>query len=216
LAAVDVKDFARHEAGRFKIKNRLNNVKDITHMADGMQSIQLPRREIAWPKPTRPEEILSICMSLFPDKPLPRFSRSSKIHTAVDSIQAFGMSKSRLISVSMAPRNTAPFTRRSCPLGVPRMASRLPSVQQIFLPQFSIEQAVKLYLSPAHRIGAKPYGSNNNLVSISNHVPDINCEVWDVLHQNLKPLRTFLQIILVVALQFMILKVRSHIRVPRS
>jgi hypothetical protein len=37
---------------------------------------------------------------------------------------------------------------------------------------------VKLYLSLAHRIGAKPYGSNNNLVSISNHVPNINYEVW--------------------------------------
>jgi len=75
-----------------------------------------------------------------------------------------------------------------------------------------LNKAVKLYLSLAHRIGAQPYGSNNNLVSISNHVPDINSEVWDLLHQNLKPLRTFLQIILVVALQFMIVKARSHIR----
>jgi hypothetical protein len=32
-----------------------------------------------------------------------------------------------------------------------------------------------------------------------------------LLHQNLKPLSTFLQIILVVALQFVIEKVRSHI-----
>jgi hypothetical protein len=74
-----------------------------------------------------------------------------------------------------------------------------------------LNKAVKLHLSLAHRIGAKPNGSNNNLVSIRNHVPNINCQVWDLLHQNLKPLRTFLKIILVVALQFMIVKVRSHI-----
>jgi hypothetical protein len=74
-----------------------------------------------------------------------------------------------------------------------------------------LDKAVKLYLSLANRIGAKPYGSNHNLVFISNHVPNINCEVWDLLHQNLKPLRTFLQIILVVALEFMIEQVRSHV-----
>ena len=70
---------------------------------------------------------------------------------------------------------------------------------------------MKLYLSLAHRIGAKPYGSNNNLFPISNHVSNINCEAWNLLHQKLKPLRTLLQIILVVALQFMIVKVRPHI-----
>jgi hypothetical protein len=70
---------------------------------------------------------------------------------------------------------------------------------------------MKLYLSLAGRIGAKPYGSDNNLVAISNHVAKINREVWDLLHQDLKPLRTFLQIICVVALQFMIVEVRSHI-----
>jgi hypothetical protein len=74
-----------------------------------------------------------------------------------------------------------------------------------------LNEAVKFDLSLPHRIGAKPYGSNNDLVSISNHVPNINCEVWDLLHQFLKPLRTFLQIILVVAWQFMIVEVRSHI-----
>jgi hypothetical protein len=63
----------------------------------------------------------------------------------------------------------------------------------------------------AHRIGAKPCGSDNNLVSISNHVAKFNREVWDLLHQNLKPLRTFLQVLFVVALQFMIVEVRSHI-----
>ena len=67
---------------------------------------------------------------------------------------------------------------------------------------------MKLHLLPAHRIGAKPYGSNHNLVSLSNHVPHINGEVWDLLHQNLKPLRTFLEIILVVAFEFMIVKIR--------
>jgi hypothetical protein len=35
----------------------------------------------------------------------------------------------------------------------------------------------------AARTGAMPYGSNNNFVSISNHVPNINCEIWDLLHQ---------------------------------
>jgi hypothetical protein len=45
-----------------------------------------------------------------------------------------------------------------------------------------LNKAVKLYLSLAQRMGAKPYGSNNNLVSIRNHVPNINCEVWDLLH----------------------------------
>jgi predicted ferric reductase len=33
-----------------------------------------------------------------------------------------------------------------------------------------LNKAVKLYLSLARRISAKPYGSNNNLVSIRNHV----------------------------------------------
>ena len=70
---------------------------------------------------------------------------------------------------------------------------------------------MKLYLSPAHRIGAKPYGSNHNLVPISNHAPNIYCEVWDLLLQNLKPLRTFLEVILVVTFEFMIVKFRSHI-----
>jgi len=74
-----------------------------------------------------------------------------------------------------------------------------------------LNKDVKLYLPLGHGIRAKPYSSNNNLVSISNHVPDINSEVWNLLHQNLKPLRTFLQLILVVALQFMIVKVRSNV-----
>lgn len=91
------------------------------------------------------------------------------------------------------------------------MASRSPNAQQIFFPQSSIEQSRETRPFAGHRIGAKPYGSNNDLVSISNHVPNINCEVRDLLHQFLKPLRTFLQIILVVAWQFMIVEVWSHI-----
>jgi hypothetical protein len=74
-----------------------------------------------------------------------------------------------------------------------------------------LDESVELYLSLTRRIGAKPYRSHNNLVSISNHVAKFNREVWDLLHQNLKPLRTFLQIIFVIALQFMIVKIRSHI-----
>jgi hypothetical protein len=74
-----------------------------------------------------------------------------------------------------------------------------------------LDKAVKLYLSLADRIGAKPYGSNNNLVSISNHVPNINCEVWDLIHQHLKPLCAFVEIIFVVAFELMVVKVRSHI-----
>jgi hypothetical protein len=91
------------------------------------------------------------------------------------------------------------------------MASPSPSVQQISFHDSPLNKAVKLYPSLAHRIGAKPCGSNNHFVSIGNHVTNINSEIWNLLHQNLKPLRTFLQIILVLAWQFMIVKVRSHI-----
>src|SRR5262245_8146239 len=54
---------------------------------------------VACPPP--PEEYCRFALSLFPYEPLPLFSRSSKIPTAADSIQTFGMSKPRLISVSM-------------------------------------------------------------------------------------------------------------------
>src|SRR5208337_1141466 len=42
---------------------------------------------------------------------------------------------------STIPAITASFTRRSCPLRVLLTASRSPSVQQIFLPRFSVEQS---------------------------------------------------------------------------
>jgi hypothetical protein len=44
----------------------------------------------------------------------------------------------------------------------------------------------------------------------ANQVANINREVWDLVHQNPKPLLTFLQSILVVALQFMIVRVLPH------
>ena len=91
------------------------------------------------------------------------------------------------------------------------MASRSPNASKFSFRNPPLNKAVKLDLSLAHRIGAKPYGSNNDFISISNHIPNINCEVGDLLYQKLKPLRTFLQIILVVTLPFMIVKARSHV-----
>ena len=70
---------------------------------------------------------------------------------------------------------------------------------------------MELYFSLARCLGPGPNSSNNDFVSICNHVSDINREIRNLLQQNLQPLRTFLQIIPVVTLQFMIVKVRSHI-----
>jgi hypothetical protein len=41
LAAVDVQDFARHEAGRLEIEDRVDDVGDLTHMADRVQGVEL-------------------------------------------------------------------------------------------------------------------------------------------------------------------------------
>ena len=70
---------------------------------------------------------------------------------------------------------------------------------------------MELYFFLAHSVFPRPNSSNNDFISIRNHVSNINCEIRNLLHQNLKPLRTFLQIIGVVTLQFMIVKVRSHV-----
>ena len=70
---------------------------------------------------------------------------------------------------------------------------------------------MELYLPLARCVCTRPDSSNNDFISISNHILNINCEVGDLLHQKLKPSRTFLQIILMVAFQFMIVKVRSHV-----
>jgi hypothetical protein len=87
----------------------------------------------------------------------------------------------------------------------------LPAFNKLSFRDSPLNKAVKLYLSLGRRIGAKPYGSNNHFVSIGNHVTNIDSEIWNLLHQNLKPLRTFLQVVLVVSRQFMIVKIRSHI-----
>jgi hypothetical protein len=41
LAAVDVKDFARHKAGRFQIEDRVDDVGNLAHMANRVQRAQL-------------------------------------------------------------------------------------------------------------------------------------------------------------------------------
>jgi len=74
-----------------------------------------------------------------------------------------------------------------------------------------LDKSVELYFFLAHCVCTRPNGSNNDFISIGNHVPNVNCEVGNLLHHKLKPLRTFLQIMLVVAWQFMIVKIRSHV-----
>ena len=37
LSAIDVKDFARHETGRFQVENRLHDVTDFAHAFDWMK-----------------------------------------------------------------------------------------------------------------------------------------------------------------------------------
>ena len=41
LTTVDVKDFARHEAGRLKVEDRVDDVGDLAHMADWVQDAKL-------------------------------------------------------------------------------------------------------------------------------------------------------------------------------
>ena len=41
LTAIDAKDFTRHEAGRLEAENRVDDVGDLTHMADRMQGAEL-------------------------------------------------------------------------------------------------------------------------------------------------------------------------------
>src|SRR5260370_35793647 len=41
LAAVDVKDFACHEAGRLEVEDRVDDVGDLAYMADRVQSAEL-------------------------------------------------------------------------------------------------------------------------------------------------------------------------------
>src|SRR5260221_11397228 len=44
LTTVDVKDFARHEAGRLEVEDRVDDVGDLTHMADRVQDAKLRMR----------------------------------------------------------------------------------------------------------------------------------------------------------------------------
>src|ERR1700676_817320 len=44
LTTVDVKDFARHEAGRLEVEDRVDDVGDLAHMADRVQSAKLRMR----------------------------------------------------------------------------------------------------------------------------------------------------------------------------
>ena len=70
---------------------------------------------------------------------------------------------------------------------------------------------MELYFFLARWVCSRPNSSNNDFISIRNHISNVNCEIRNLLQQNLEPLRAFLQIISVVARQFMIVKVRSHI-----
>ena len=40
LTAVDVQDFAGHEAGLFEIKDRIDDILDLTHVADRVQGAE--------------------------------------------------------------------------------------------------------------------------------------------------------------------------------
>src|SRR4029077_6362898 len=44
LTTVDVKDFARHEAGRLKVEDRVDDVGDLAHMANRVQDAKLRMR----------------------------------------------------------------------------------------------------------------------------------------------------------------------------
>lgn len=70
---------------------------------------------------------------------------------------------------------------------------------------------MELNFSLAHCLCPRSDSPNNDFISIRNHVSNVNGEIENLLHQNLKPLRSFPQVIGVVALQLMIVQIRSHV-----